>query len=472
MVGKSGTGSQRTALYGSQANRRTMPESGDSRRDSLPISRGSRKTGSSRGASPIAERSRKDGSRIIGNGNRSQRFRFGEARRDTCALDRAGLKPITTVDLEVSTKPWEQVFEGIAKVVAGPRDPEHPPALENSSLDATESENADEIVGEIDDDEIDDDLDISTKPWESVFEGISKIVSGPRDPANPAALADESESPAIESGESDEILGEFDDDEIDDDLPRFQPQRESGSDQIVDVEIVNPDGYTDAIMRDDGSGPPHTRARCFVSQRAVQPRLWSSRDERAGGFWADEHHRGERSGCGNARSRGSKTARDETALRSAGTQPAGVDALTCEDTSTGQRSTYPLPIRAIGIGLGRQRQQPVPGQPRIPVSNSLRGQVQRIVFDAAHDDFPVVSGEMKRERGRKPRTLSLAADLGRPARCVRRFRQHQVFGTVGHVSARRQRDRRRCRIVGHVEQRSDIIADGLAQVGRTSNPVA
>jgi hypothetical protein len=110
------------------------------------------------------------------------------------ALDRAGLKPITTVDLEVSTKPWEQVFEGIAKVVAGPRDPEHPPALENSSLDATESENADEIVGEIDDDEIDDDL------------------------------------------------------------PRFQPHRESESDQIVDVEIVNPDGYTDEIMRDDGSG--------------------------------------------------------------------------------------------------------------------------------------------------------------------------------------------------------------------------
>ena len=37
------------------------------------------------------------------------------------ALDRAGLKPVTAVDLEISTKPWEKVFEGISKVVAGPR---------------------------------------------------------------------------------------------------------------------------------------------------------------------------------------------------------------------------------------------------------------------------------------------------------------------------------------------------------------
>ena len=39
------------------------------------------------------------------------------------ALDRAGIsvKPAATV--EVTVEPWEQVFEGISKVVAGPRDP-------------------------------------------------------------------------------------------------------------------------------------------------------------------------------------------------------------------------------------------------------------------------------------------------------------------------------------------------------------
>ena len=35
----------------------------------------------------------------------------------------------------------------------------------------------------------------------------------------------------------DEIVGEFDDDEIDDDLPRIQRQRESESADIIDVEI-------------------------------------------------------------------------------------------------------------------------------------------------------------------------------------------------------------------------------------------
>jgi hypothetical protein len=34
------------------------------------------------------------------------------------ALDRAGLKPVTAVDIEVSTKPWESVMEGISGLVS------------------------------------------------------------------------------------------------------------------------------------------------------------------------------------------------------------------------------------------------------------------------------------------------------------------------------------------------------------------
>ena len=125
------------------------------------------------------------------------------------ALDRAGLKPVTAVDLEVSTKPWEQVFEGISKVVAGPRYPQPP-----------------------------------------------------------HALAIEGDSPAIDSGDdSVVIVGEIDDDEIDDDpyLPAgFQPQRqrESESAEIIDVEIEA--GYTDQIMSDLPTTPDPRR---FVSQR-------------------------------------------------------------------------------------------------------------------------------------------------------------------------------------------------------------
>ena len=78
------------------------------------------------------------------------------------ALDRAGLKPVTAVDLEISTKPWEKVFEGVSKVVAGPRYSENRPAIEGGILDeatdksSAESEN-EVVVGEFDDDEIDDD---------------------------------------------------------------------------------------------------------------------------------------------------------------------------------------------------------------------------------------------------------------------------------------------------------------------------
>ena len=36
------------------------------------------------------------------------------------ALDRAGLKPATIVDLELNAKPWESVFEGIIGILFGP----------------------------------------------------------------------------------------------------------------------------------------------------------------------------------------------------------------------------------------------------------------------------------------------------------------------------------------------------------------
>ena len=74
------------------------------------------------------------------------------------ALDRSGLAAKNAVSVEVGiTKPWESVFEGVSKVVAGPRDPEATSA-ELPELDAATESAHDEIVGEIDDDEIDDDL--------------------------------------------------------------------------------------------------------------------------------------------------------------------------------------------------------------------------------------------------------------------------------------------------------------------------
>ena len=69
------------------------------------------------------------------------------------------------------------------------------------------------------------DLEVSTKPWEAVFEGISKVVAGPRDPE--ATLAELPELDTATESESDEIVGEFDDDEIQDDLPRIQQRRKS-----------------------------------------------------------------------------------------------------------------------------------------------------------------------------------------------------------------------------------------------------
>lgn len=69
------------------------------------------------------------------------------------ALDRAGLKPVTAVDLEVSTKPWEAGFEGILKVVAGPRNLPTQAALQSESGSAAIGSGNDRVIrGEIDDD--------------------------------------------------------------------------------------------------------------------------------------------------------------------------------------------------------------------------------------------------------------------------------------------------------------------------------
>ena len=51
------------------------------------------------------------------------------------ALDRSGLAAKNAVSVEVGiTKPWEAVFEGISQIIAGPRDPENPtgPAIESN----------------------------------------------------------------------------------------------------------------------------------------------------------------------------------------------------------------------------------------------------------------------------------------------------------------------------------------------------
>jgi hypothetical protein len=95
-------------------------------------------------------------------------------------------------------------------------------------------------------------IEISAKPWELVFSGIS---AGPRPDSEPqpTALAELTESVADDESE---VLGEIDDDEIDADLPLFQPQRESVD--VLDVEIeAIPAEYTDAGPttpgRDDSS---------------------------------------------------------------------------------------------------------------------------------------------------------------------------------------------------------------------------
>ncbi len=88
---------------------------------------------------------------------------------------------------------------------------------------------------------------------------MSKVVAGPRDsdytPAIESGIVDRGTDRLGTETVDDEVVGEFDDNEIDDDLPRFQPQRERDSDSVVDVEIVNPEGYTDVIMSDHPTTP-------------------------------------------------------------------------------------------------------------------------------------------------------------------------------------------------------------------------
>ena len=65
------------------------------------------------------------------------------------ALDRSGLAAKNAVSVEVGiTKPWEAVFEGISQIIAGPRDPENPTGPAVESIDAA-IESADEIIGEV-----------------------------------------------------------------------------------------------------------------------------------------------------------------------------------------------------------------------------------------------------------------------------------------------------------------------------------
>jgi hypothetical protein len=79
-----------------------------------------------------------------------RRKRGRATRRYELRVDRGGIQAKTAVSVEVSA---DTLSDSIDSIVAGPRD--EPPALEDSSLDATESADDDEILGEIDGDELD-----------------------------------------------------------------------------------------------------------------------------------------------------------------------------------------------------------------------------------------------------------------------------------------------------------------------------
>jgi hypothetical protein len=95
-------------------------------------------------------------------------------------------------------------------------------------------------------------VEVSTKPFELVFDSIVSA----RPDAEPRPALVELESPGeseLESGDesSDVIIGEIDDDEIPEDYPEFHREPESDSDyaEVVDIEIDT--GYTDAIPSGD-----------------------------------------------------------------------------------------------------------------------------------------------------------------------------------------------------------------------------
>jgi hypothetical protein len=76
--------------------------------------------------------------------------------------------------------------------------------------------------------------------WSSI-----RLRLDPEKPHTAWAELPESGSAAIESDEDTEIIGEIDDDEIDGEPLGIYRERESESAEIVDVELVDP-GYTDA----------------------------------------------------------------------------------------------------------------------------------------------------------------------------------------------------------------------------------
>ena len=57
------------------------------------------------------------------------------------ALDRAGIQAKTAATVEVSVKPWETVMEGISRIVATPRDSQHTPAAIESGIVDPDTDN-------------------------------------------------------------------------------------------------------------------------------------------------------------------------------------------------------------------------------------------------------------------------------------------------------------------------------------------
>ena len=110
-------------------------------------------------------------------------------------------------------------------------------------------------------------VEVGVKPFERVFDSI---VAEPRD-AQPALAIEDESAPGIEP--NGEILGEFDDpppdDEIEDDPPRIQREREFADVIDVEIEAIDPAGYTDAIMN-PGSGTA-TQIKIKASQTSGQP---------------------------------------------------------------------------------------------------------------------------------------------------------------------------------------------------------
>ena len=107
------------------------------------------------------------------------------------ALDRAGLAAKTAVEVEVSAKPFELVFERIA---SEPRDPQSTPALESDSIAAIEPDGV--IEGEYDDDPLPEDekiipsgyTDAESDVIDVEVEAIDPPPITPDDPVSPVSV--------------------------------------------------------------------------------------------------------------------------------------------------------------------------------------------------------------------------------------------------------------------------------------------